>query len=512
MSSRDEWFHHDPLDPEVPRAIRVVQIERGLRDGLISCTTHHVDTTAQYTAVSYVCGNLDFKHAILIDGKRHMIGKNLLEFLQCAREEPSSRTFWIDAISINQEDTDEKSLQVQMMGSIFSCAKVVLTWLGVPTQALTHMMYMIGVYGSVPLEQMLQVAAYDTLFWNGFQDFTSLDYWKRAWTVQEFITTNQHMLVAGSSSVARQDFAKVLQHISKLTTPLKQTYYLKSPSSLPNMYKASLSSELLFMWRLDLDGINKITTLREWWATAGSKLCGDIRDRIYAIISLASEQRLRIDYAIDPFHLFLEALWLDESSRLDWTIAEPSLKETAYSLIHCLGLSPASIAMYAQRRTPGARVLIRQSAWDRAPHLTDLHLRASASSKNQSEWSLALEEPSQSNALISWYRDHTGTWGDPLGDLSMLDGYFIGIDLFERLGSHKPVRKEMNLRLLITGVPQGPDDNGVDFSSDDSTLELDEEGFLNHTEPGVLALGIYHTRCLDPPWKVYYMLVDCHYL
>jgi hypothetical protein len=38
--------------------------------------------------------------------------------------------FVIDTLCINQEDIDERNSQVQMMASIFSSAKMVLSWLG----------------------------------------------------------------------------------------------------------------------------------------------------------------------------------------------------------------------------------------------------------------------------------------------------------------------------------------------------------------------------------------------
>jgi hypothetical protein len=38
--------------------------------------------------------------------------------------------FWIDAICINQTNIDEKSLQIPMMGDIFSTAMQVIAWLG----------------------------------------------------------------------------------------------------------------------------------------------------------------------------------------------------------------------------------------------------------------------------------------------------------------------------------------------------------------------------------------------
>jgi hypothetical protein len=46
------------------------------------------------------------------------------------RRKEERRTLWIDAICINQADSDERSRQVSMMGEIFSHGERVLVWLG----------------------------------------------------------------------------------------------------------------------------------------------------------------------------------------------------------------------------------------------------------------------------------------------------------------------------------------------------------------------------------------------
>ena len=40
------------------------------------------------------------------------------------------RSFWIDAICIDQQSIGEKNKQVRLMGEIYSSAKLVVSWLG----------------------------------------------------------------------------------------------------------------------------------------------------------------------------------------------------------------------------------------------------------------------------------------------------------------------------------------------------------------------------------------------
>ena len=58
------------------------------------------------------------------------ITQNLFVALRRLRHLEKSRTLWIDALCINQEDTKEKEVQVAMMGQIYSRASCGLLWLG----------------------------------------------------------------------------------------------------------------------------------------------------------------------------------------------------------------------------------------------------------------------------------------------------------------------------------------------------------------------------------------------
>lgn len=67
---------------------------------------------------------------MMIDGTRFGIGKNLYEALVHLRMIGVTR-IWIDAVCINQDDEDERGLQVQLMGDIYRKADEVISWLGI---------------------------------------------------------------------------------------------------------------------------------------------------------------------------------------------------------------------------------------------------------------------------------------------------------------------------------------------------------------------------------------------
>ncbi|KAK5736563.1 hypothetical protein LTR17_007382 [Elasticomyces elasticus] len=64
------------------------------------------------------------------DERRSLHSQNLFDLLNQLRSEQSDCWLWIDALCINQDDADERSHQVKIMGDIFRAANTVLVWLG----------------------------------------------------------------------------------------------------------------------------------------------------------------------------------------------------------------------------------------------------------------------------------------------------------------------------------------------------------------------------------------------
>jgi hypothetical protein len=59
-----------------------------------------------------------------------MVASNLKIALQHLRYFHSSRTLWIDALDIDQNDMSERNHQVFLMNRVHAAAKHVLVWLG----------------------------------------------------------------------------------------------------------------------------------------------------------------------------------------------------------------------------------------------------------------------------------------------------------------------------------------------------------------------------------------------
>ena len=91
--------------------------------------------TYLYEALSYEWGSRHNRQPVYIqsDDKSNchlLVTANLHTALSHLRDRYIERTIWVDAISINQRNNDEKGQQVQFMAKIYGKASRVIVWLG----------------------------------------------------------------------------------------------------------------------------------------------------------------------------------------------------------------------------------------------------------------------------------------------------------------------------------------------------------------------------------------------
>ncbi|CAH0033248.1 unnamed protein product [Clonostachys rhizophaga] len=85
----------------------------------------YADRLAGQTSVILLCGA-----NICVDGRTATITTSLNSALTQFRHPANPRLLWADALCINQKDTAEKTVQVQLMADVYRYAVQVLVWLG----------------------------------------------------------------------------------------------------------------------------------------------------------------------------------------------------------------------------------------------------------------------------------------------------------------------------------------------------------------------------------------------
>ncbi|KAH7346752.1 heterokaryon incompatibility protein-like protein [Rhexocercosporidium sp. MPI-PUGE-AT-0058] len=140
-----ENFQYQPIAP--PDEIRMLEILPGAASAPIHVRLIHqrLSHMPHCIALSYEWGSPTRDFEIICEGMILKVTENLVKALRILRgfqgrndvnSDPgrlniTERTlFWIDAISIDQDDLDERSRQVPLMSSIYANATQVVVWLG----------------------------------------------------------------------------------------------------------------------------------------------------------------------------------------------------------------------------------------------------------------------------------------------------------------------------------------------------------------------------------------------
>ena len=124
-------YEYSPLQPNQFRFLKVT-VEP--RTSYLVCDFEIQDLTSscgECIAISYCWGDPRPTHRILTRNGRFLtLTESATEVLRFVVSKYPSHGFWIDQLCINQTHLEEKSVQVSIMGQIYSSAIKVVAWLG----------------------------------------------------------------------------------------------------------------------------------------------------------------------------------------------------------------------------------------------------------------------------------------------------------------------------------------------------------------------------------------------
>jgi hypothetical protein len=221
--SNNDLTNHEKLYRSVPlttgKTIRLLDIQPGRYKSPIHVILREVSPAAQppYEALSYTWGARTAGHTVRVNGIHDFpVTDNLHNALGRLRRKRKPRTLWVDAICINQEDVDERAKQVAMMDSIYREAACVNVWLGEPGPVGSHYQALLhrlpgGRYRARRRTLFLHLLRYPGLTWKLLTgqlfsiEFalrnTEPAWYKRAWTIQEFILAKKVYLCFGTQRI-----------------------------------------------------------------------------------------------------------------------------------------------------------------------------------------------------------------------------------------------------------------------------------------------------------------------
>jgi hypothetical protein len=266
-------FTYAPLDHQKAslRLIRVLEAKSS--EGYIQCEIRHATIEDSYICLSYVWGDELAGHTIILGNQHFRIRNNLYSFLVTTTQKRRllENWLWIDALSIDQTNVEERNHQVQQMGLIFSRAREVLAWLGDNAEIAAYLYKVEEAFIQGPGFHSNQLAPpfRGTTEYRQQLAFHQSEYWKRAWITQEVALARQITVCASLAEMTFELFPA--------------TYY----DGLPPDDNLKCAEGIKFKGRSLIDLIN-------WFEAKESH---ERRDCIYSLLALCGEgSDLHVDY------------------------------------------------------------------------------------------------------------------------------------------------------------------------------------------------------------------------
>lgn len=255
-----------------------------------------LDDAPPYEAVSYRWEHTNHSHYITVNGVKFPVMKNVFLLLSEFRRQsfPSSPTFWIDSICIDQSSVSDRNYQVQLMGKIYSRSSLVRIWIGIESDLAEQAFDLVRQCG--PAEQISGelVAAKVLHNKSGTKALTDLlqrDYWNRMWVFQEIVLAREAIVHCGKLHAPWSNFKwldKVSsKHVLWLTAQIENPWILDFRKALFNIAHFCVSS-------IEARHTNNVLH------PTRHLLCNDPRDKLYALrgVCKALAGMLKVDYSV----------------------------------------------------------------------------------------------------------------------------------------------------------------------------------------------------------------------
>ncbi|KAK0372486.1 hypothetical protein CLIM01_10163 [Colletotrichum limetticola] len=220
---QDSIHHLDNNEPGVrpplqdpARHIRLFTLWPGTHESAIQgvFSVAALDDAPHYQCISYVWGDASDTKEITVDGEDFKIAVSLFSVLRRIRSEQEYLTVWADALCINQDDHEEKRVQVDMMFNIYSKCSNCFLWLGevdlldgeLSLDAARYGLDFIEFCDDTDLERedngFSTAEGLDKIRLT-FQSLLKCQWWRRIWTVQECVAPHTAFFLWGPLTIAR---------------------------------------------------------------------------------------------------------------------------------------------------------------------------------------------------------------------------------------------------------------------------------------------------------------------
>ena len=230
LTKNDAGLYH-PIEPSQGFRILLLQPAPELSAD-IKCNLIYVEFKdhPDYEALSYVWGDRSERGSVTLDGRDVHVTPNLESALRYLRKTDSPRYLWVDALSIDQRNLDERSEHVQHMDEIYRCCTTDLLWFGPDASLMDDAVEALRRDGGSLMKmneesrakwKVLKLTGETTDYLRAVPEiwetkpviekfFRHAPVWNRVWIVQEVAFAPQVLLVAGHSTLPWEEVERFL--------------------------------------------------------------------------------------------------------------------------------------------------------------------------------------------------------------------------------------------------------------------------------------------------------------
>ncbi|KAI3534094.1 HET domain-containing protein [Colletotrichum filicis] len=285
-------------------------------------------TEKDFEAVSYTWGDAPPSCQLLIDGAFSFdISPTVDSLLRALRQPSTTRSLWIDAICLNQQDTGEKAQQLPRMGRIYKGAKEVHIWLGDPDDKTAAIFSAIRMMQTIPDTKQVKIMAEATLNITKSQigadhilqlkRFLSRPWFSRRWIIQEACLAKEAKVHCGTSSLGLPWFVAAARQLE----------------CVEELYGFQYHYQILMMKSLSEE---RKPILQLLWNFHAAK-CREPEDRIAALFGLIPDHEQIMD---QQSYLDLRQHWTVLYRRLALAMFRRGQKTALQMLLHLAEFGP----------------------------------------------------------------------------------------------------------------------------------------------------------------------------
>lgn len=283
-----------------PTSIRLLRLYKRNGAAILQAELGVFDITdgkcPPFTTVSYTWSEGQSDEHICLNGHHHRVLQSLMPLLQMLCSDDNQdvdlavRWFWIDSICINQANLGERAAQVQLMTRIYQKAQSTLVWLaeGSPDthQALEFLCILREKRHDLRHAVKKRIKRVppelqDHPGWASLERLFLRPWWRRVWTLQEFIIPERLRFYCGAKSISRSHFRQGMAALD-LCGPLEK--YLRE-----QVVMTAWNRRRIIEW-YQHDYYRPRIPLVSLMSFCGDHSAKDAQDRVWAVHGLARQE------------------------------------------------------------------------------------------------------------------------------------------------------------------------------------------------------------------------------